>query len=147
IAQTRLALISHIKRDLQEQVDAAAEAHFRSEVEKGIISFRLVGERPPADDWQVPQQMTISTTPQTRRLTRRTGEAVQLSLFDPLYRTGLNEFEEDVALYLDEKQAVHWWHRIAARADWGLQGWMRHRVYPDFLCWFVLEDGVARLMA
>ena len=44
-----------------------------------------------------------------------------------------NDFEADVALYLDGRDAVEWWWRIAARRDWGLQGWMKNKVYPDFL--------------
>ncbi|MBI1213192.1 MAG: restriction endonuclease subunit R [Alphaproteobacteria bacterium] len=147
IVRTRLALVNDIKRDLQDQVDAAAEAHFRDRVNAGDISFQLVGATPPADDWKVPAKITVTTTSRSKKLTRANGTPAQLSLFDPVYEDSLNKFEKDVALYLDEKDAVHWWHRIAARADWGLQGWLRNKVYPDFLCWFVLKDGVARLMA
>jgi type III restriction enzyme len=147
LARTRLALISDVKRDLQDQVDVAAEALFRKKVEAGDISFRLFGHAPPADDWKMPQQIKVTTTSRTRKLTRASGHAAQLSLFDPVYEDQFNSFEQDVALYLDEQDAVHWWHRIAARADWGLQGWMRRKVYPDFLCWFEKQGGTARLMA
>lgn len=38
-----------------------------------------------------------------------------------------------MALNLDGKDAVAWWWRPTARGAWGLQGWRRNRVYPDFL--------------
>ena len=28
---------------------------------------------------------------------------------------------------------MKWWHRNVARADYGLQGWKRGRIYPDFI--------------
>lgn len=41
---------------------------------------------------------------------------------------------------------MKWWHRIAARQDWHLQGWQRARVYPDFLvCVRDAGHGVMRL--
>ena len=47
---------------------------------------------------------------------------------------------------LDESQCVHWWHRIAVnQRSYGLQGWQRHRVYPDLLaCVHGAEDGKFR---
>ena len=45
----------------------------------------------------------------------------------------LNGFERDVALYADGKDAIGWWWRLVQRRDWGLQGWRKHKVYPDFL--------------
>lgn len=147
LIRTRMALIGAIKRDLQAQVEAHAEDLFRQKVKDGEIAFRLMGQGAPSDDWQVPHEITVTRTSTSKKLTRDDGQPVQLSLFDPIYEDGFNGFERDVALYLDQTDAVRWWHRVAARADWGLQGWMRRKVYPDFLCWFELQDGVARLMA
>jgi type III restriction enzyme len=41
---------------------------------------------------------------------------------------------------------VSLWWRIAARRDWGLQGWMKNKVYPDFLVHLDAEKDVARLL-
>jgi hypothetical protein len=41
---------------------------------------------------------------------------------------------------------VHWWHRVAARREWGLQGWLRRKVYPDFLVWQETKRGTTRLL-
>jgi hypothetical protein len=48
--------------------------------------------------------------------------------------------------YLDDSDAVKWWWRIAARRDWGLQGWMRNKVYPDFLVHLDANRNIARLL-
>jgi type III restriction enzyme len=41
---------------------------------------------------------------------------------------------------------VEWWHRIAARREWGLQGWMKNKVYPDFLVRLDADGETARLL-
>jgi len=54
-------------------------------------------------------------------------------VFERLYAREFNPLERDVALYLDDTEAVQWWHRLAARQEYHLQGWQRNKVYPDFL--------------
>lgn len=46
---------------------------------------------------------------------------------------------------LDGHKAINWWHRNVALAQWGygLQGWKRGRIYPDFL-FAVSGEGAAR---
>lgn len=44
-----------------------------------------------------------------------------------------NDFEGEFACYLDAKAALTWWHRNVARAGYGLQGWRRGKIYPDFV--------------
>ena len=47
---------------------------------------------------------------------------------------------------MDAKQAVHWWHRNVARTQYGLQGWKRHKVYPDFVFGLVTEGQRQRMV-
>ena len=42
IINARLTLVEHIKRDVQEQLEAAAEAIFREKVKRGDIVFKLL---------------------------------------------------------------------------------------------------------
>jgi type III restriction enzyme len=70
----------------------------------------------------------------------------QRFLFERLYKHNLNGFEENVALKLDGNDAIRWWHRIAARGEWGLQGWRKHKVYPDFLVCLRADDSGRRLL-
>jgi type III restriction enzyme len=63
-----------------------------------------------------------------------------------VYQKEFNDLEKNTAWYLDESQSVYWWHRIAVnQRSYGLQGWQRHRVYPDLLaCVDGAEDGKLR---
>jgi len=38
-----------------------------------------------------------------------------------------------VAVYLDGDKALTWWHRNVARTEYGIQGWKRSKIYPDFV--------------
>lgn len=46
--------------------------------------------------------------------------------------------------YLDSKAALRWWHRNVAKTQYGLQGWKRHKVYPDFVFAYVTGSGRGR---
>ena len=42
---------------------------------------------------------------------------------------------------------MKWWHRIAVKQDYFLQGWRRDRIYPDFLaCLQRRADSPQRLI-
>ena len=56
----------------------------------------------------------------------------------------MNDFEAHFAGYLDAKQALRWWHRNVARTQYGLQGWRRHKVYPDFVFGLLQHDGLTK---
>ena len=57
-----------------------------------------------------------------------------------MYRSELNRDEQDVAVYLDGDAAVTWWHRNVARTQYGIQGWKKRKIYPDFI-FAVREHG------
>jgi type III restriction enzyme len=74
------------------------------------------------------------------------GAPLDRALYDRVFKRDVNGFEADVALYMDGNDAVKWWWRIAARRDWGLQGWMKNKVYPDFLVHLDADGETARLL-
>lgn len=145
IARCRIGLVDHVRNDIRSQVEQQAEALFRRKVDDGTVLFKLVG--PPLEDlnWPVPEVIKTRVRKNEPPL-KRYGQDVQLSLFDPTFEKDFNGFEKDVAIYLDEAEAVHWWHRVAARREWGLQGWLRRKVYPDFLVWMETKRGTTRLL-
>ena len=146
IARCRIGLTDHMRNDLREQAEQQSEALFRRKVDEGTILFKLVG--PPLDDlnWEI-KQVLKTRVRKNEPVLKRYGQDVQLSLFDPVFEKDFNSFESDVAIYLDEDEAVHWWHRIAARREWGLQGWLRRKVYPDFIVWQESKRGTTRLLS
>jgi type III restriction enzyme len=149
IARSQLTLIEHIRDRLAKQVKALAEEAFRRKLTDKEIAFKLVGPPLESLNWAVPEVLTTTVgADQDAPLRRKdTGGPVERSLFDPVLRAGLNGFERDVALYFDDQEAVRWWHRVAARTQWGLQGWHRHKVYPDFLVWLESDGRNTRLLA
>ncbi len=132
IARGRLDLVSDIRVEMAKKADAAARAIFKDKLAAGTIAFRLRGERV---DWEMPPTLDVQFKPGTDKwMTNDNGDKVGRTLFlDGIKQGELNGFEQDVALYLDGTDAVAWWWRLAARGAWGLQGWRRNRVYPDFL--------------
>ena len=51
--------------------------------------------------------------------------------------------ERNFARYLDEHEALQWWHRVAVRrrGDYYLRGWRRERIWPDFVAMGGETDG------
>lgn len=88
---------------------------------------------------------TVETTEpeNARQLVSRTGGALEKSLFSPVYEAELNKAEQEVAVYLDGEKAVTWWHRNVARAQYGIQGWRKAKIYPDFI-FAVQGEGSAK---
>jgi type III restriction enzyme len=82
------------------------------------------------------------TLPQETQITHKpNGKPVGKSLFEQIWSKHFNGLEKDVALYIDDVNAVLWWHRIAVQADWYLDGWKKKRVFPDFLVALEQADG------
>ena len=134
------ALASLIVEELRKGLDAArhdrAEAHFKSEVAAGRIQFRL---RLDGRNWRMPFSVETTEAENARQLLSRTGGALEKSLFAPVYEAELNGDERDVAVYLDGEKALTWWHRNVARTQYGIQGWRKAKIYPDFI--FAVQDA------
>lgn len=146
IYANRLDLIQAMKVDLREQVNAMAENLFRDKLDSGEISLRLVSSNDPALNWKIAETLEISVSDVDPLLYRKNGDPLEKSLFEKVYQSELNELEKSTAWYLDESKCIYWWHRIAVnQRSYGLQGWQRHRVYPDLLaCVHGVENGKFR---
>jgi type III restriction enzyme len=141
IAANRLFLLDAMTHDLRRQVDQAAETLFRNKLEIGAIVFRLVGSSDPELNWQLAETINLAITDGDRVLTKQDGSPVERSIFERVYAREFNPLERDVALYLDDTEAVRWWHRLVAKQDYHLQGWQRNKVYPDFLACITSNDS------
>lgn len=132
IAKGRLDLIDNMRVELGDKIDAAARAVFERKLSDKVIAFSLRG---PLADWELPPWLDVDFRPGADLWERNDDDHdLERSLFvDALKRGELNGFERDVALYLDGSDALAWWWRLGSRGAWGLQGWRRHKVYPDFL--------------
>lgn len=130
----RLDLLKEMKGDLRKQVDITAEALFREKLESGDISLRLVSSGDANLNWELAKTLEIDVSEEDRLLHRKDGGDIEKSLFEKLYQRDFNDLEKETAWYLDTRQSVYWWHRIAVnQRSYSLQGWQRNKVYPDIL--------------
>ena len=134
-------LASLIVEELRKGLDAArngrAESLFKAEVATGRIQFRL---RLDGRNWRMPFSIETTEPENARQLLNRTGGPLEKSLFAPVYENELNGDERDVAVYLDGEKTLTWWHRNVARTQYGIQGWKKAKIYPDFI-FAVQKDG------
>jgi type III restriction enzyme len=148
IINARLTLVEHIKRDVQEQLEAAAENIFRAKVKSGEIIFKLLAAPLDQLNFEFVEQFKthVALGDAGAPLLNFGGAPLDRALYDRVFKRDVNGFEANVALYMDGNDAVKWWWRIAARREWGLQGWMKNKVYPDFLVQLDSDGETARLL-
>ena len=120
-------VVEEMRKELDKERDARAEALFKNAVAAGRIQFRL---RLDGRNWQMPLQIDTTEPVNTRQLVSSTGGPLEKSLFAPVYESGLNRDEREVAVYLDGEKALTWWHRNVARTQYGIQGWKKARSIP-----------------
>ncbi len=131
LLNNRIYLSEVLRRRVKDDMDGKAESVFRDKVGQNEIRFHL--ETDERLDYELSKSFEVFVSSQERSLQSEHGRPIQQSLFDPVYESGFNGLERDFALYLDKSNAIYWWHKIAARQAYSLQGWRRHRVYPDFV--------------
>src|SRR5690348_2741050 len=101
-------------------------------------SVRLDGR-----NWRMPFHVDTTEPENARQLLSKSGGPLEKSLFAPVYENDLNADERDVAVYLDGEKALAWWHRNVARTQYGIQGWKKAKIYPDFI-FAVQTEGEAK---
>lgn len=138
-------IIETLRVRLTQERDRLAEAVFLQNVADGHIQFRLRTDR---KNWQLPDEYLTNRPPNSSLLQRDDGKIAESSLFDPVYKDDLDGYEQKVACYLDSEKALRWWHRNVAKAQDGyaLQGWRKHKVYPDFIFALTHQAGHERLL-
>lgn len=123
-------IIEKLHQELEKERDAQAELLFKNRVAEGDIQFRLRLDGP---NWRMPRYVDSDLSINNIQLTNKHGGPLERSLFTPQYQSEFNQEERDVAVYLDGETALTWWHRNVARSEYGLQGWKKGKVYPDFI--------------
>lgn len=135
LLNNRIYLSEVLKKRVKNNIDIKAESVFRDKVGKDEIRFRLETDEQLNYEMEHSFSVFVSKT-ERRTLQGNHGKEIQYSLFEPVFESEFDtQIEKDAAIYLDESNAIYWWHRIAARQAYSLQGWKRHKVYPDFLAY------------
>ena len=144
LAASGASLIERLRADLETERDRLADAAFAARVAEGRIEFAL---RADATDYELPCDFEMPAPDKPAPLMRDDLRAVEKSLLEPMLRTpDLNDYEVNVAGYLDQQAALQWWHRNVAKSQYGLQGWKRHKVYPDFVFAQLTGEGRKRVV-
>ncbi len=130
ILEHRVYLSGRLQERIKEAADDRAEGVFRKKIRDDEIRFHLATDERLNYEFQKAFEVSVA---QDDAPLARYGEPVQRSLFEPVFAGEFNKLEENVAFYLDEKNSIYWWHKVAARQQYFIQGWRRHRVYPDFV--------------
>lgn len=129
----RRSYLAHVLREYVKcEIEKQAEQVFLRKLEQGDIRFDLETRKP---NYRMVESYDIQVRPDEKPLLRNY-EPVQLSLFEPVFEQQFDsELEKKFAYYLDEQQALQWWHRVAARqrGEYYVQGWKQGRIYPDFV--------------
>lgn len=142
LARSVSSFTERLRIDIEKERDRLAQDVFDRMVDQGRVQFSL---RADAMDYELPQSAELLLAGQPPVLQRPDARAVEKSLLEPaLHTPDMNELEVAFAGYLDQKAALVWWHRNVARTQYGLQGWKRHKVYPDFVFGVVNQNGQTR---
>lgn len=128
VAQNAVYIVESIRTRAEEERNRLARKVFEEAVRSGQMKFIMVrGEA----GFSIPSKIT------TRRaihlLNREDGTPLEQSLFEFVVEDAFNDFEKEAAWYFDEQKKLLWWYRNMSREDYGIQGWQRHRIYPDFI--------------
>ena len=131
----KFSILNNLREAVEQQVREKTEKIFREKLKKHEIIFKLVSAGDPELNWEMAKTLNLSVSSGSSLLRKQNNTDLQLSLFENIYKEEFkfNDLEKRVAWYLDEDAAIKWWHRIIERQDWHLQGWQKHKIYPDFL--------------
>ena len=131
LLNNRIYLSEVLRRGIKTDMDKKAESVFRGKVKSDAIRFHL--ETDEELDYKLEKSLEVFVSSNERSLQGEHAQPIQQSLFEPVYESNFNGLEKDFALYLDKNDSISWWHKIAAKQQYHLQGWRRQRVYPDFV--------------
>lgn len=138
-------LLEELRKFLMEWRDKLAEQLFLDEVTAEHVQFRL---RTDKHNWKAPKDIETDLPANSPQLMKPDGNPSQKSLFSPVYDGDFNLDEREFACYLDEENALKWWHRNVARAgQYFLQGWRKNKVYPDFIIALNKQGQTEKLVA
>ena len=133
-----------LRAGLNAERSRRAEKVFRQCVAHGRIQFRLRVDR---SNYAMPEWITTSIPTNAPPMLDATHQLLSKSVFEPVYEDDYSSIDErDVAIHLDGEAAVTWWHRNVAKSGYGLQGWQRQKIYPDFIFAASQDAGPRRIV-
>lgn len=121
-------LIEELRKHLEKERDRLAETVFRDLIAEKTLWFFLIASK---GGYRLASRIRIKSD--VKRLVRADNSQLEKSLFEEVPEEGINQMEKSVAICLDEQQKLLWWYRNLSRQDYYIQGWKKHKIYPDFI--------------
>ena len=128
VAANHAFVLEELRRQLEKERDRLSREVFEKLLASGEMRFMVVTKdlgfnRLPAE----------IEAPELKRANRSDGSPYQHNLFDVTTEDDLNQFENQVATYLDTQARLFFWYRNRVRKDYYVQGWKPRRIYADFI--------------
>jgi type III restriction enzyme len=128
IASNLVYIVEEMEKQVEAERDRLCETIFRRLIDEEILHFFIQEDT----GYVLPKRIKVKEN--EKKLTRDTGDPIQLSLFDYEIESGMNEMEQKVAIYLDKQEKFLWWYRNLVKGDYYyVQGWKKNRIFPDFI--------------
>lgn len=128
VAKHAVYIVERCRALIERERERLARAIFEGRVSEGEVRFAAWAGEPSG---KIPTTIRFESTSSVLR--RRNDDELERSLFERMPRDWFNSLEENVALYMDAQEKLLWWFRNSARQDYGIQGWRKHKIYPDFV--------------
>ena len=141
----RRELMILLRDHVIDEIERHAEKAFKKKLCDGEIRFDLEASEP---NFKMHEHFELPVSAKDHSL-QRAGNPVQKSLFDPVFDSEFDSnLEKNFAFYVDQQEAIQWWHRVAVRQqhEYYLRGWKQDRIWPDFVAMAEPGDGQVRLL-
>ena len=125
----RYNLSETIKHRFADLMENEAQNLFVDKLKKDDIRFELVAE----GGFELPQKVKKLIDGDDAPLFQRNYQPLENRFTRKFMQKNLTVWKKIVPFILDGHAAIKWWHRLAAKSDYALQGWRKNRVYPDFV--------------
>jgi len=135
VVSNYIYIIDELRKSLSKQKDKLAEQLFKEKIEKREIKFIALENKKL--NFKFKDFGMIEVSP--RKLLNKNGGELENYLMDYVAEDEFNQVEKDVALYLESQDKLLFWYRNRVKKDYGLQGWKKMKIYPDFI--FTKKDS------
>lgn len=117
-------VVEEVKKVLRQEIDRLARDVFEQKLADGTIRFYIIKTARTKIGRNMHFRYSV--------LNKKSGLPLEKSLYDKI-PANANDYEKQVAYYMDEQANVLWWYRNIAKAQYGIKGWKNQTVYPDFI--------------
>ena len=139
IALNSVYIVDEIKRDCLVWLLVESENIFKEKLEVGTIFLKLIAEPFANLNWQMEEVINATVGGDESKI------EFDKNIFEPQYKSLYNNYEYQVASYINKSEAVKWWHRLGVKGtEYSVAGWKRDKIFPDFLVRMENENGVCK---